>query len=30
MVGEGRLRLRGCIVAPFCRTQTWTRDITPQ
>jgi len=30
VVDQGRLRLRGCIVAPLCRTQTWTRDITPQ
>ena len=22
---EGLLRLRGCLVAPLCRTQTWTR-----
>ncbi|QUD89789.1 DUF2147 domain-containing protein [Phenylobacterium montanum] len=22
---DGRLRLTGCIVAPFCRTQVWTR-----
>ncbi len=22
---DGRLRLRGCIVVPLCRTQTWTR-----
>lgn len=22
---DGALRLRGCIVAPFCRSQTWTR-----
>ncbi len=22
---DGRLRLRGCIVAPMCRTQIWTR-----
>ncbi|HEY1447548.1 MAG TPA: DUF2147 domain-containing protein [Caulobacteraceae bacterium] len=25
VTGDGRLRLRGCIVAPLCRTQTWTR-----
>lgn len=23
--GARRLRLKGCIVAPFCQTQTWTR-----
>jgi len=22
---DGRLRLRGCVVAPLCRTQVWTR-----
>jgi uncharacterized protein (DUF2147 family) len=22
---DGRLRLRGCLVVPLCRTQTWTR-----
>jgi uncharacterized protein (DUF2147 family) len=22
---DGSLRLTGCIVAPFCKTQTWTR-----
>ena len=22
---DGRLRLRGCLIAPLCRTQTWTR-----
>ncbi|MEO8926300.1 MAG: DUF2147 domain-containing protein [Caulobacteraceae bacterium] len=22
---DGRLSLRGCIVAPLCQTQTWTR-----
>lgn len=22
---DGRLRLKGCIVVPLCRTQTWTR-----
>jgi uncharacterized protein (DUF2147 family) len=22
---DGRLLLQGCIVAPFCRTQAWTR-----
>ena len=22
---DGRLRLRGCLVIPLCRTQTWTR-----
>jgi len=25
MQGEDTLRLRGCVVAPLCRTQTWTR-----
>ena len=25
MVDAGRLRLKGCLVAPLCRTQTWTR-----
>ena len=26
VVGGGtRLRLRGCVVAPFCQTQTWKR-----
>lgn len=24
-LADGRLRLRGCIVAPVCRTQIWTR-----
>ncbi|QDH73660.1 DUF2147 domain-containing protein [Brevundimonas sp. M20] len=23
--GDNTLRLRGCVVAPLCRTQTWTR-----
>jgi uncharacterized protein (DUF2147 family) len=22
---DGQLRLKGCLVAPLCRTQTWTR-----
>ena len=25
MQGPNTLRLRGCIVAPLCKTQTWTR-----
>jgi uncharacterized protein (DUF2147 family) len=25
LAGNGRLRLRGCLVFPLCRTQTWTR-----
>lgn len=25
MVNDNTLRLRGCIVAPLCKTQTWTR-----
>jgi len=25
MDGDNTLRLRGCVVAPLCRTQTWTR-----
>ncbi len=25
LAGDGRLRLRGCLVFPLCRTQTWTR-----
>ena len=25
MVNPNTLRLRGCIVAPLCKTQTWTR-----
>lgn len=25
VTGPGRMRLRGCIVAPLCQTQTWTR-----
>jgi uncharacterized protein (DUF2147 family) len=25
LTGDGRLRLRGCLVVPLCRTQTWTR-----
>ncbi len=25
MVSPDRLHLKGCIVAPLCRTQTWTR-----
>ncbi len=25
MQGDNALRLRGCIVAPLCKTQTWTR-----
>ncbi len=24
-VADGSLRVTGCIVAPFCKTQTWTR-----
>lgn len=24
-LGDGRLRLRGCVVAPLCRTQIWER-----
>ncbi len=24
-LADGRLRLRGCVVAPLCRTQIWTR-----
>ncbi|CAN5407454.1 DUF2147 domain-containing protein [soil metagenome] len=23
--GDNTLRLRGCVIAPLCRTQTWTR-----
>lgn len=23
--GDNALRLRGCVVAPLCKTQTWTR-----
>jgi uncharacterized protein (DUF2147 family) len=23
--GDGRLRLKGCLVGPLCRTQTWIR-----
>ncbi|MGO4688634.1 DUF2147 domain-containing protein [Brevundimonas sp. 2YAF1] len=25
MTGDNSLRLRGCIVVPLCKTQTWTR-----
>ena len=25
MTGENSLNLRGCVVAPLCKTQTWTR-----
>ena len=25
MDGDNTLRLRGCVVAPLCRSQTWTR-----
>ena len=25
MDGDNRRRLRGCVVAPLCKTQTWTR-----
>ncbi|MEW6389953.1 MAG: DUF2147 domain-containing protein [Pseudomonadota bacterium] len=25
MIGENQLKLKGCIVAPFCKTQVWTR-----
>ncbi|GAA0634049.1 DUF2147 domain-containing protein [Brevundimonas lenta] len=25
MQGDNTLQLRGCVVAPLCRTQTWTR-----
>lgn len=25
MTSDNSLRLRGCIVAPLCKTQTWTR-----
>ena len=25
MPNDNSLRLRGCIVAPLCKTQTWTR-----
>ena len=25
MIGENQLQLKGCIVAPFCNTQVWTR-----
>jgi len=25
MQGDNTLSLRGCVVAPLCRTQTWTR-----
>ena len=25
MQGDNTLRLRGCVVAPLCKTQTWTR-----
>ena len=25
MRGDNTLRLRGCVVAPLCKTQTWTR-----
>ncbi|HEY2178991.1 MAG TPA: DUF2147 domain-containing protein [Caulobacteraceae bacterium] len=23
--GDGRLRLKGCLIGPLCRTQTWMR-----
>ena len=23
---DGRLELKGCVVAPFCKTQVWTRS----
>ncbi|MGR7997078.1 DUF2147 domain-containing protein [Xanthobacter sp. ZOL 2024] len=23
--GDNRLKLRGCVIAPLCKTQTWTR-----
>lgn len=25
LAADGTLRLRGCVVAPLCRTQTWSR-----
>lgn len=25
LIGENQLKLKGCIVAPFCKTQVWTR-----
>ena len=25
MQGDNTIRLRGCVVAPLCKTQTWTR-----
>ena len=25
MQGDNTLRLRGCVIAPLCKTQTWTR-----
>ncbi len=25
LTNDNTLRLRGCIVAPLCKTQTWTR-----
>lgn len=25
MAGDNALKLRGCVVAPLCKTQTWTR-----
>ena len=25
LTDDGRLRLKGCLVGPLCRTQTWTR-----
>ena len=25
MTGDNTLNLRGCVVAPLCKTQTWTR-----
>jgi uncharacterized protein (DUF2147 family) len=25
MTGDNSLNLRGCVVAPLCKTQTWTR-----
>jgi len=25
LISENQLKLKGCIVAPFCKTQVWTR-----
>lgn len=25
LIGDNQLKLKGCIVAPFCKTQVWTR-----